>query len=279
MNKLIGLLLAVFIVLPGCSNDNIVKETSPIKEEPTEQPAPTVEEQKPSEEEQTHTKQDLEIDHTPVNTMSATVEKVVDGDTVKVKFENGNVETIRLLLIDTPETVHPDKPVQPFGPEASQLAKEMMPPGKKISVELDVGERDKYGRLLAYIYVDEQMMNEVLLKKGLARVAYVYPPNTRYVDRFREIQKQAQMEALGIWSIENYATDQGFDSTREETAITSQPKAADTPTFDVNGPDRDCGDFATQKEAQIFFEAAGGPDQDPHRLDRDGDGIACDSLP
>lgn len=153
------------------------------------------------------------------NLISAEVIRVVDGDTVKIKVD-GKEETVRLLLIDTPETVHPSKPVQPFGPEASSFTKELLT-GKEIQLEMDIGERDKYGRLLAYIYVDGQMVNELLLEKGLARVAYVYEPNTKYVDDFYEIQKQAQQEAVGIWSIENYATDQGY---KDEKVVIQENK-------------------------------------------------------
>lgn len=140
---------------------------------------------------------------------NAKVVKVVDGDTLDVEF-NGKTERVRLLLVDTPETVHPSKPVEPFGPEASKFAKETLT-NQPVRVELDVSERDKYGRLLAYIWVGDKMFNEMLLEKGLARVAYVYPPNVKYVDQFREIQKKAQQAELGIWSIENYATDKGFN--------------------------------------------------------------------
>lgn len=145
------------------------------------------------------------------NFITVTVVRVIDGDTILIRFENGVEERVRLLLVDTPESVHPDKPVQPFGPEASQFAKDMMPEGSTVKLELDVGERDKYGRLLAYVWVGDKMFNELLLEKGLARVAYVFAPNTRHVDRFYEIQKQAQQQAVGIWSIENYATDKGFN--------------------------------------------------------------------
>jgi endonuclease YncB( thermonuclease family) len=145
------------------------------------------------------------------NKMNATVISVVDGDTVKVRV-NGQEETIRLLLVDTPETVHPNKPVQPFGKEASNYLKSLLPSGKTVSIELDVSERDKYGRLLAYLYVDGKMVNELLLQKGLARVAYVYVPNTRYVDTFRDIQRTAQEQGIGIWSIENYVQEDGFQS-------------------------------------------------------------------
>ncbi|WP_226530219.1 thermonuclease family protein [Metabacillus niabensis] len=140
--------------------------------------------------------------------LDAEVTKVVDGDTLHVMI-SGKKETIRLLLVDTPETVHPSKEVQPFGPEASNYMKEKLN-GEEIQVELGIGERDKYGRLLAYVYHDNQMINKRLLEKGLARVAYVFEPNTKYIDEFNEIQKQAQNEQVGIWSLENYASDKGF---------------------------------------------------------------------
>lgn len=143
------------------------------------------------------------------NLISAEVTRVVDGDTINVRI-NGKEETVRLLLIDTPETVHPSQPVQPFGPEASNYVKDLLN-GKNVQLEMDIGKRDKYGRLLAYLYVDEQMVNKMLLEKGLARVAYVFEPNTKYVDDFYEIQKQAQQQEIGIWSIENYATEKEFE--------------------------------------------------------------------
>ncbi|MFE3973786.1 MULTISPECIES: thermonuclease family protein [unclassified Peribacillus] len=160
-------------------------------------------------------------------TFTAKIVRVVDGDTVKIKMTNGNEETVRLLLVDTPETVHPSKPVQPFGPEASKFTKDLMPAGSKVEVETGIGERDKYGRLLAYFYVDGKMVNKLLLEKGLARVAYVYAPNTKYLDEFEDIQKQAQKDEIGIWSIENYATSRGFDDSKpgekseEKTTVNS----------------------------------------------------------
>jgi micrococcal nuclease len=156
-------------------------------------------------------------------TFTAEIIKVIDGDTVKIKMTNGNEETVRLLLIDTPETVHPSKPVQPFGPEASKFAKGLMPTGSKVEVETGIGERDKYGRLLAYFYVDGKMVNKLLLEKGLARVAYVYAPNTKYLDELENIQKQAQQDEIGIWSIENYATSKGFDDSKSKEASVEKP--------------------------------------------------------
>lgn len=148
------------------------------------------------------------------------VTNVVDGDTLDVSINNKE-ERIRLLLVDTPETKHPSKPVQPFGPEASQFAKETLK-GKEVEIELDVSERDKYGRLLAYVWLDGKMFNELLLEKGFARVAYVYPPNTKYVDQFYEIQKKAQKEGIGIWSIENYVQEEGFQTKEKRNETEEQ---------------------------------------------------------
>lgn len=149
--------------------------------------------------------------HNDTNLISAKITRVVDGDTMKVtlKHEQSSEETIRLLLIDTPETVHPDKEVQPFGPEASAYAKKILE-NQDVELEIDVSERDKYGRLLVYLWIGDQMFNEMLLEEGLARVAYVIPPNIKYIDQFRDIQQKSQKSGKGIWSIENYALEEGF---------------------------------------------------------------------
>lgn len=137
--------------------------------------------------------------------------KVIDGDTIEISYNNTN-EKVRLLLIDTPETAHPRLGEQPYGQEAKTFTKKLIENSKLIEVELDIGpKRDKYSRMLAYVYVDGKMLQEELLKNGLARVAYIYPPNTRYVDQFREIQEISRKNELGIWEIENYSTDKGFN--------------------------------------------------------------------
>lgn len=159
--------------------------------------------------------------------VEATITKNVDGDTVNINL-NGNEEKVRMLCIDTPETHHPRLGVQPFGPEASDFAKKTLYVGKHVQVELGIGGgRDKYGRLLAYIYVDGKMFNEMVLEKGLARVAYIYAPNTKYVDEFYAIQKRAQENGIGIWSIENYAKEDGFhvDTAKETKNYSSSNKS------------------------------------------------------
>ncbi|MCY9399762.1 thermonuclease family protein [Bacillus haynesii] len=131
--------------------------------------------------------------------ISAEVVNVVDGDTIDVRLKSGKQERVRFILVDTPETVHPKKGEEPFGREASDFTKKTLS-GQKVDLKLGVQERDKYGRLLAYVYLkDGTMINELLLQKGLARVA-VFPPNTEFVDQFRDIEVQAKKEYKGIWS-------------------------------------------------------------------------------
>lgn len=161
-------------------------------------------------------------------TIPAQVNRVIDGDTVEVKFNNGKKETVRLLLIDTPETKHPTLPVQPFGKEASAFAKKFFPVGSKVEVDIDVSERDKYGRLLAYLWKDGVMYQDAVLDAGLARVAYVYAPNTSYVDALRKTMERAKQAKKGIWSVEDYATDRGFVSEKSKAVKkTSKESKAD----------------------------------------------------
>lgn len=196
--------------------------------------------------------------------VDATVVKNIDGDTIKVELESGKEETVRFLLIDTPETKHPRLGVQPFGPAASDFVKQHAGKGKKIQLEFDVSDREKYGRLLAYVWVDGQMLNRMLVEQGLARVAYVYAPNTKYVDYLRETQEKAQAAEKGIWSVENYVTDKGFD---KETVKGQQEEIpAETQQFKSCKEAREAGVTNIQKGDPAYSK----------KLDRDGDGVACD---
>src|SRR5699024_2967862 len=101
------------------------------------------------------------------------LDSTVDGDTAKFIYEETKA-AFRFLLIDTPETKHPSVGKQPLGQEASDRTAELLNNAEKIEVEFDVGEKqDKYGRNLAYIYVDGDMLNNILVREGLAKVAYV----------------------------------------------------------------------------------------------------------
>ncbi|MEK5184169.1 thermonuclease family protein [Solibacillus sp. FSL W7-1324] len=139
------------------------------------------------------------------------LDSVIDGDTIRIIY-NGNSEKVRFLLIDTPETNHETLGEQPYGPEAKEFTKQLLAGQDKVYLEFDVSYRDKYQRLLAYIYTQDGIsVQEQLLKNGLARVAYIYDPNTKYVDRFKSIQETAQQSAIGIWSVEDYVTNRGYD--------------------------------------------------------------------
>ncbi|MDS9472206.1 thermonuclease family protein [Sporosarcina pasteurii] len=147
------------------------------------------------------------------------VTRVVDGDTFIVHLD-GKEERVRLILVDTPETKHPQMGVQPFGPEASAFTTEQLE-GKEITLEVGVQERDRYGRILAYAWIGDKLFNQTLLEKGLARVA-VYPPNTKYLDDFNAAQNTAKKKAIGIWSIEDYVSDKGFNGQPVTTTSTTK---------------------------------------------------------
>ena len=226
---LLSLFILLSVVLVGCAeeSENLSKETGPIQsdvietdkveenEQNTDQADnnPGVKEGNPTSSETAE-----ETNDAPANTIPALITRIVDGDTFDAIID-GKEERVRLILVDTPETVHPSKPVEPFGPEASEFAKQMLE-GKEVHLELDVSERDRYGRVLAYVWIGDRMFNEMLLEKGLARVA-VFPPNVKYVDRFRQIEKEAQRKGIGIWSIEDYARQETSSATNNTASKTS----------------------------------------------------------
>lgn len=158
-------------------------------------------------------------------TVTAVVTHVVDGDTVDVELD-GKKERIRLLLVDTPEVNVSDKPPQPFGPEATEFAEQVLS-GKEVRLEFDGPERDKYDRMLAYLWIGDSLFNQMLLEEGLARVAYVYDPPYKYYDDLVAAQEKAKLEKKGIWSIDGYVKEDGFDEQavmmKEESA--SEPEA------------------------------------------------------
>ncbi len=127
---------------------------------------------------------------------TVTVSRVVDGDTVEISPGINGIEDIRLIGMDTPETVDPGEEVEPLGPEASSFATEELT-GRSVGLEFDVEREDQYGRLLAYVYLGGEMFNEVLVEEGLAQ-AYPYEPNTRYEGRFAAAQDEARAAGLGI---------------------------------------------------------------------------------
>lgn len=127
---------------------------------------------------------------------SATVTRVVDGDTVIAQV-GGEELRVRLIGIDTPETVAPDQPVECFGPAASEFTHRRLE-GEDVELEFDVERLDPYGRTLAYVWLGGELFNETLVREGYALVT-TFPPDVRYVDRFVAAQRVARERHLGLW--------------------------------------------------------------------------------
>ena len=168
----------------------------------------------------------------------AKVIKVIDGDTVVL--ESG--ETLRLIGVDAPEKN--DCFATESGDELIKLVD-----GRGVKLEKDVSEVDRYSRLLRYVWIDQLMVNQELVRLGFAK-AFPYPPDVKYQDLFSQAEQEAHDNNRGLW------------------AVCSDLKST---------KDKDCKDFKTHAEAQSFFESQG--PGDPHKLDSDKDGVACESLP
>lgn len=220
---------------------------------------------------------------TPASTHGGVLVKVVnvvDGDTIKV--ETG--ETVRYIGIDTPETVHPAKPVQCYGKEASDKNTELVE-GKIIELEKDMSEKDKYGRLLRYIWLGDVLINEVLVREGFAQSS-TYPPDVKYQDRFVEAQRLALGEKKGLWG--------SACAIPPTSKPTSQPTVKPTPndsgTTSSGGSQsgggqsgggtgsymcncsKICPQMSSCAEAQYQLNVCG-----CSQRDADKDGIACDA--
>jgi micrococcal nuclease len=140
----------------------------------------------------------------------ALVTRVIDGDTIEVTITArsegpgagetlvGRSYDVRLIGVDTPETVRPGTPVECFGKEASAAAEALLE-GKEVSLVTDVENVDGYDRLLRYVYLEAEMANARLVVNGYATV-YTYPPNVRHSDLFVSLQREARAEQRGLWS-------------------------------------------------------------------------------
>lgn len=125
--------------------------------------------------------------------------RIIDGDTL-VAAKNGVEETVRLIGVDTPEIfVNGQQVNDPQAITALEYAKAALT-GRYAELELDIEQRDQYGRLLAYIWLDGIMLNKVLLENGIAKVS-TYPPNVKYLDEFTALESIAREKKLGIWGI------------------------------------------------------------------------------
>jgi micrococcal nuclease len=126
----------------------------------------------------------------------ATVVAVVDGDTVRVRL-NGHVERVRYIGVDTPEVRHPTRGEEPGGREAAAANRRLVA-GQRVRLELDVQERDRHGRLLAYVWVGDLMVNAELVRGGWGQV-FTVPPNVRHQALLRALEREAREARRGLW--------------------------------------------------------------------------------
>jgi len=130
--------------------------------------------------------------------LSVQVIRVIDGDTIQVCCVFGDREKVRYIGINTPEIHHPMKGVEFFGKEASEANGKLVD-GKTVRLEFDVQEQDRYGRLLAYVYLEEgTFVNAWLAENGYAMVMTI-PPNVKHQDLFLKLQREAREARRGLW--------------------------------------------------------------------------------
>jgi len=214
----------------------------------------------------------------PPGVETAAVTDITDGDTIKVRMDNGETFSVRLILIDTPETKDPNDPVECYGAEATAFTTNTLPVGTTVYLETDVSDTDQYGRQLRYIWYEDANGAAVLYNEQAVRAGYAvlstYPPDVKYVDRIRAAQDAAIAEGAGLWSVCG-----GADTPLEPTAPpvenppASGPGAGCQPAYPdfciPIGPDLDCGDVSPH-----WFTVL---PPDPYRFDADHDGIGCES--
>ena len=209
------------------------------------------------------------------------VSSIVDGDTLKVNI-NGTVETLRLIGLDTPETVDPRKPVQCFGKEASAKTKELLE-GKRVRLEKDVSETDKYDRLLRYVYLEDgTFINELLVREGYAS-ASSYPPDVKYQDQFRAAEQTARANRWGLWSdlcaspepVAEIPAISAPAVVKEAAPVKTEVSKPAAKAVSCSSDTYNCGDFKTCSDVMNVFNACPG---DPHGLDGNDDGVPCEKL-
>jgi micrococcal nuclease len=128
--------------------------------------------------------------------VSVEVTRIVDGDTIVVDVD-GTEERVRYIGVDTPESVTPGEPVECFGPQASRFNARLVE-GARVRLVFDSERRDRYGRLLAYVYVGDELVNAELLRRGYATALRI-PPNETFANRFDRLERRAANAGRGLW--------------------------------------------------------------------------------
>ncbi|GBD24629.1 Thermonuclease [bacterium HR29] len=196
--------------------------------------------------------------------------RVIDGDTIAVVV-GGQSETVRLIGVDAPELHHPTRGAEPYGAEAAAYLARLLA-GQRFCLERDISERDRYGRLLRYVWLEDgTLVNEALVAAGMAMVV-TYPPDVKYAaSRFLPAQTAAREAGRGLWG----------EAAALPTIPPPNPGGSGgfaPPACYVPGRNTcNCSDFSSRAQAQWFHETL--DPRDINRLDADGDGLACESLP
>jgi micrococcal nuclease len=172
----------------------------------------------PSQKEESVQENTLQVTESKGSEVPITLVDIIDGDTIKVNV-NGKLETVRYLLIDTPESKSPKMCVQLYAREAFLRNSELLKSGK-LTLEFEQGNiRDSYGRLLAYVFVDGESIQGTMLKEGYARVAYIMNPSYKYLETFRKEENLAKRGKINIWSRWDFVTNWGFNGCLDEKQI------------------------------------------------------------
>ncbi|PFR62201.1 hypothetical protein CN936_28340 [Bacillus cereus] len=152
-----------------------------------------------------------------LETVKGKVIHIKDGDTIDVNV-NGQKQTVRLLLLDTPESVSQKIPPQKMGNEASSFLKKQLK-GKNVTIVYDRGPKeDKYGRKLAYVFCKGIHINELMIKSGYGIVAYISKPNTTLLPQMLESEKEAKASKTGVWNIKGYVDEEKHHYNRNDAA-------------------------------------------------------------
>jgi endonuclease YncB( thermonuclease family)/RNA polymerase subunit RPABC4/transcription elongation factor Spt4 len=211
------------------------------------------------------------------------VARVVDGDTIDVILNDKTVR-VRYIGIDAPESADSDRSPQSYGSEAYQKNSELVQ-GKEVSLIQDVSHVDGNDRLLRYVFVGDIFINYELVRQGYAKVL-PSPPDVACDGYFNQAQQAASLEKAGLWGVTGTAIPVTQPAVRfvEPTQALEQPTqavsgavTAGAAACECTGPDLDCKDFPSGSAAQECFDHCNPQYGDIFRLDRDKDGLACES--
>ncbi|HDR4764752.1 TPA: thermonuclease family protein [Bacillus thuringiensis] len=152
-----------------------------------------------------------------LETVKGKVLHIKDGDTIEVNVK-GQKQTVRLLLLDTPESVSQKIPPQKMGKEASFFLKKQLD-GKSVTLVYDQGPKeDKYGRKLAYVFCNGIHINELMAKSGYGIIAYISKPNTTLLPEMLEAEKEAKETRAGVWNIKGFVDEKNRHYNRNDAA-------------------------------------------------------------